>query len=189
LIVLGWLAQAAPPSEPAPAQTAEPPALPPPPPPAPPPPLPPPPPAPAALRYGDAGTSDLSVGLGYGGGGLVVGGGYRHFVLTGVGAGIEGSAALGGSPKTGLLIASLRFVPIRTASFAITVTPKGGRVVLSDHDDGWAVGGDAAVIVMIAPGAGLEIGYEALWLLPAGFCADLTSCVLRGPVFGLRLMF
>jgi hypothetical protein len=141
------------------------------------------------LRYGDSGTSDLSVALGYGSNGLVVGGGYRHFVRAGIGPGIEGSAELGGSPKTGLLLASLRFVPVRTASIAVTLTPKGGRVLLSDHDDGWAIGGDAAVIVMIAPGAGLEIGYEALWLRPAEFCADLTSCVLRGPVFGLRLMF
>ena len=35
----------------------------------------------------------------------------------------------------------------------------------------------------------LEIGYEFLDLYPSSFCADLSTCVLQGPVFGLRLSF
>jgi len=152
------------------------------------PPLPPPPPEPEPLRYGDRGTSDLSVALGYGADGLIVGAGYRRFFWAGVGPGLDGTAQLGGQ-KQGLLLASLRLVPLRLRSVALALTPKGGRVLLADHGDGWAAGGDASVIVMIAPGAGLELGYEVLRLLPASFCADLSSCILQGPVFGLRLMF
>jgi hypothetical protein len=178
LLGLTWLAQAAAPET---APEPEPP------PPPPPPSLPAPPPAP--LRYGDRGTSDLSVAIGYGDGGLVVGAGFRRFFWTGVAPGLEGTAQLGGNPKVGLVLGTLRFVPLSTGSLAITLTPKGGRVILSGHDDGWAVGGDAGIILMLAPGVGFELGYEVLRLLPASFCADLTSCTLQGPVLGLRIMF
>jgi hypothetical protein len=154
-------------------------------------PPPPPPPPPAEVvrpRYGDRGTSDLSLGLGYGADGLIVGAGYRRFFWPGIAPGIEGNAQLGGQ-KVGLVLGSLRVVPLRMPSVALALTPKGGRVLLSNHGDGWALGGDAGVLVAIAQGAAVELGYEVLRLLPASFCADLSSCVVHRPVLGLRLMF
>jgi len=47
----------------------------------------------------------------------------------------------------------------------------------------------AGVIWFVSPNAGLEIGYDVLWLLPKTFCADLSSCTLQGPVLGLRFAF
>src|SRR5262249_50857969 len=120
-------------------------------------------------RYGDRGTQDLSVALGYGADGLIVGGGYRRFFWQQIAPGLEATAQLGGQ-KTGFVLASLRFVPLSRASVALSLTPKGGRVLLADHGDGWAAGGDAGIIVMVAPGAGLELGYEVLRLLPGSFC-------------------
>jgi hypothetical protein len=45
------------------------------------------------------------------------------------------------------------------------------------------------VIIALGGGAGLELGYEFLRLLPASFCADLSTCLLQGPVFGIRFSF
>jgi hypothetical protein len=47
----------------------------------------------------------------------------------------------------------------------------------------------ASVIIALGGGAGLELGYEFLRLLPASFCADLSTCLLQGPVFGIRFSF
>ncbi len=151
----------------------------------------PPPPFREPRLYGDQGTPELAVGLGYSSStGFLAAGGFRYFVLDAVAPGIEGTYVSGGAGGAayGLALASLRFVPLRTQSFALELTARGGRVFLSDHEDGWGLGGELGVIVMLGAGAGLEVGYEALRLLPARFCADLSSCVLQGPVLGLRLI-
>jgi hypothetical protein len=86
-------------------------------------------------------------------------------------------------------MAALRLVPVRTGSFALLLTGRGGRVLLGNHEDGWGVGGSAGVLILFAPTAGIELGYEVLRLVPASFCADLTSCYLHGPVVGFRFGF
>jgi hypothetical protein len=71
----------------------------------------------------------------------------------------------------------------------VVLTGRAGRVLLADHGDGWGVGGGAGLVIALGRGAGLELGYQALRLVPASFCADLSTCVLHGPVIGLRLTF
>jgi hypothetical protein len=80
-------------------------------------------------------------------------------------------------------------VPLRTATLALVVTGAAGRVFLSDHADGWAVGGDAGILLFFSRHVGLELGYRVLKLLPGSFCADLSDCVLHQPVLGLRITF
>jgi hypothetical protein len=147
---------------------------------------------PAPRRYGDRGTSELGIGLGYSSAiGFVGAGAFRHFVIDGVAPGLEASYISGGtrSLSTGLLMAAVRLVPVRTASFALVLTGRGGRVFFGSHEDGWGAGGGVGVLLMVSPTAGLELGYEALRLLPSSFCADLVSCVMHGPVLGFRLAF
>jgi hypothetical protein len=170
------------------------------PPPAPvPPPTPPRPPPRAAVvepppprMYGDRGSVELGIGLGYSTEtGFVGAGGVRYFVLDRVAPGIEGTYVSGGSSATryGLLLAALRIVPIRIKQLAIVVTGRAGRVFIGDHDDGWGAGGAAGVLFLFTPTVGLELGYEALWLYPDTFCADLGTCVLHGPVIAVRFGF
>jgi len=198
VVAASWLAQAAPPPA-APATTSsapvasspEPPPVetPPEPPPevAPPPPLPPP---PGPACYGDQGLSELSLALGYSSdSGLLAGGGFRRFVVTGIAPGAEASVQTGAGATIGLLLATLRLAPLRARQFAFVVTGRAGRVLLSHHDDGWGAGVGAGVIVSLAANVGLELGYDVLWLLPASFCADLSACTIQGPVIGLRLAF
>jgi hypothetical protein len=198
VVAASWLAQAAPPPA-APATTSsapvasssEPPPVetPPEPPPegAPPPPLPPP---PGPACYGDQGLSELSLALGYSSdSGLLAGGGFRRFVVTGIAPGAEASVQTGAGATIGLLLATLRLAPLRTRQFAFVVTGRAGRVLLSHHDDGWGAGVGAGVIVSLAANVGLELGYDVLWLLPASFCADLSACAIQGPDLGLRLAF
>jgi len=158
----------------------------------PPPVPPPPPPEPSApRRYGDRGTSEIALGLGYSSqSGFLAAGGFRYFVVGGVAPGLEALYLGGGklAPAFGLLLGNLRLVPVRTDAVALVVTGRAGRVFLADHGDGWAAGGSAGVIVFLGPRVGLEVGYEALKLLPASFCADLNRCVIHGPVFGLRIV-
>ena len=78
-----------------------------------------------------------------------------------------------------MLLGSLRLVAIRTGAFAIVVTGRAGRVMMGNHDDGWGTGGSA----------GVELGYEALWLYPDDFCSDLDTCVIHGPVIAVRFGF
>jgi hypothetical protein len=59
-------------------------------------------------------------------------------------------------------------------------------VLLADHADGWGAGGGAAVLIAVGGGAAIELGYDVLRLLPGSFCADLSSCIIQGPVFGIR---
>ena len=78
---------------------------------------------------------------------------------------------------------------MRGDAAALVLTGRGGRVFLSDHDDGWGVGVGAGVIFFMSRGIGLEVGYAILWLRPRRFCADLVSCRIEGPELGLRVMF
>jgi hypothetical protein len=188
-----WPVVAQPVAPPAPDPTVVPaqPAVPEPPPPAPedrseplPPPL-----IPLIPRYGDQGTPEIAVGLGYSSSsGLLAAGGFRYFVVDGIAPGFEGTYVRGGTTAGayGLALASLRVVPVRTSSMALVLTARAGRVFLADHDDGWGAGLGAGVIIALGRGAGLELGYEFLRLLPASFCADLSTCVLQGPVLGIR---
>jgi hypothetical protein len=155
----------------------------------PPPPLPPP---PIVRRYGDRGTSEISIGLGYSSvAGFLGAGGFRYFVIDGLAPGVEATYVAGGSAVAsyGLTLASLRVVPVRTESLGIVLTGRAGRMFLADHADGWAAGAGGGVIFAVGGGAGLELGYQFLRLLPASFCADLGTCILHGPVLGLRFIF
>jgi hypothetical protein len=150
--------------------------------------LPPPPLEPRA--YGYAGMSELSLALGYSSAsGFLAGGGFRRFIIDGLAPGIEATVQSGAGMTIGLVLGSVRVVPVRSRQFALVLTGRGGRVMLSDHDDGWGAGGGAGVIVFMAPNVGLELAYDVLWLLPRTFCADLSACTIQGPVLGLRLSF
>jgi hypothetical protein len=109
----------------------------------------------------------------------------------GLAPGLEAHYLGGGSSRSafGLVLGTLRLVPVRADGFALVLTGRAGRVLLADHGDGWGAGGSAGVVIFLAPRVGLEVGYEALRLLPARFCADLARCVVHGPVFGVRLVF
>jgi len=155
-------------------------------------PAPPPPPPPEELRlYGDEGTSELAVGFGYSSlSGFLAAGGFRYFIVDGVAPGVEATYVSGGRDGAayGLVLGALRVVPVRTPSFSLVLTGRGGRVFLEDHADAWGVGGGAGMLFMASPSAGLELGYEILRLLPSSACADLATCVLKGPVIGLRII-
>jgi hypothetical protein len=142
-----------------------------------------------APRYGDEGTSEVSLLLGFSSSGFAAGGGYRYFVANGVAPGLEATIQRTSGITQGFTFASLRVVPLRLASVAFVLTGRAGRVYLSRHADGWAVGGDAGVLFSFSRNVGLEVGYEVLRLLPGSFCADLESCTLHQPVLGLRLTF
>jgi hypothetical protein len=146
----------------------------------------------APRRYGDRGTSDLSLGLGYSSSaGFLASAGFRYFVVDGLAPGLEAHYLSGGTtaPAFGLVLANLRAVPVRTDGLALVMTGRAGRALLAHHGDGWAIGGSGGVVVFLASRVGLEIGYEVLRLLPASFCADLDRCVIHGPVIGLRIVF
>jgi hypothetical protein len=134
--------------------------------------------------------TELSLALGYSSvSGFLGGGGFRRFVLDGLAPGIEASVQTGNGTTIGLLLGTLRLAPVRTHQLAVVVTGRAGRVLLSHHDDGWGAGGGAGIIWFVSPHAGIEIGYDVLWLLPQSFCADLSTCTLQGPVVGLRFAF
>jgi hypothetical protein len=140
-------------------------------------------------RYGDRGSIEIGGGLGYSSlNGLLAAAAFRYFVVDGVAPGVEATYVSGGSGglSYGLLLGALRVVPVRAGSFALLLTGRAGRMLLADHPDGWAAGGGAGVLILLAPTAGIELGYEALKLLPSSFCADLSSCVIQGPVLGFR---
>src|SRR6185369_18007752 len=88
--------------------------------------LPEPPPPPPPPRYGDQGTSHfgLSLGLGSGAGGFAWAGGlsYGYFVIGGVAPGVDAEASGGSGLLTaGLLLGTLRLVPLRTESLSLFV--------------------------------------------------------------------
>jgi hypothetical protein len=147
---------------------------------------------PPPRMYGDRGSIELGIGLGYSSQtGFVGAGGVRYFVIDRVAPGIEGTYVSGGSSATryGLLLAALRIVPIRLQQLAIVVTGRAGRVMVGGTDDGWGAGGAAGILFLFTPTVGLELGYEALWLYPDSFCAEVETCVLHGPVFAVRFGF
>jgi hypothetical protein len=142
-------------------------------------------------RYGDPGSTELALALGYTKQtGFFGGGGFRRFVISGVAPGIEASVQRSdGQPTTGLLLASLKLVPVRGETAALIFTGRAGRAFIFEHDDGWAAGGSLGVILFLSPGVGLEVGYSILWLFPDHFCSDLVSCRIEGPELGLRVVF
>jgi hypothetical protein len=141
------------------------------------------------VRYGDAGTSEVSLLLGFASGRVAMGGGFRYFVLDRVAPGVEASFTRSDGFNQGLTLGSLRIVPLRLASVALVVTARAGRIYLSSHGDGWAYGGDVGVLIFFSRNAGFELGYELLKLAPDSFCRDLSECLLQRPVVGIRLLF
>jgi hypothetical protein len=84
---------------------------------------------------------------------------------------------------------TLRVAPVQGSAAALVLTGRGGRVLLSSHEDGWGVGGSVGAILFFSANVGLELGYGVLWLRPGRFCADLTSCKIEGPELNLRVGF
>jgi hypothetical protein len=159
---------------------------------APPAPEPEPEPPPRRRRYGDRGGIELGVGLTYSSAyGIAAAASGRYYVIDRVAPGIEGTFVGGGTAvsRYGLLLAAVRVVPVRFSAFALVLTGRGGRVFMGGHADGWGVGGAAAVLLLLSPTVGLELGYEALRLYPSSFCVDLRSCIVRGPVIAFRFGF
>jgi hypothetical protein len=146
----------------------------------------------APRRYGDQGSSHfgLMLGLGGGSGGFAWAGGfeYGYFVLDGVAPGIDAEAS-GGShlPTIGMTLGTLRLVPVRLDAFSLFLVGRGGRVFLSDHPDGWGVGGGAGLIYFTSARFGIQLTYDVLRLVPSSFCAGLDRCTLHG--FGVGLAF
>jgi hypothetical protein len=141
------------------------------------------------FRYGDAGTSEVSLLLGFSSGTVAFGGGFRHFVFDGVAPGVEAAVTRADGLTQGFTFPSVRFVPLRTESVALVLTARAGRVFLSSHVDGWAYGGDAGVLIFFSRHVAFELGYEVLRLAPGTFCADLTTCTIQRPVVGVRIVF
>ena len=140
-------------------------------------------------RPAAGGTPEIAAGLGYSAAsGFLAAAGFRYFYVDGVAPGVEATYVHGGTGvlSYGLLLGSLRVVPFRTHSFALALTGRAGRVLLAEHADGWGAGGGAAVLIAIGGEAAIELGWDILRLLPASFCADLSSCTIQGPVFGIR---
>jgi hypothetical protein len=141
------------------------------------------------LTYGDSGTSEVSLQLGFSSDGFAAGGGFRHFVVRGLAPGIEGIYYQHDGRGQGQVFGTLRLAPLRVASFVPVITGRAGRVFISDHASGWAVGADVGVLLFASPNIAFEVGYGFLRLLPESFCADLSACTLYQPVFGLRVSF
>jgi hypothetical protein len=141
------------------------------------------------FRYGDAGTSEVSILLGFSSGSVAFGGGFRHFVFNGVAPGVEAAVTRAGGFTQGFTFPSLRVVPLRTESVALVLTARAGRVFLSSHVDGWAYGGDAGVLIFFSRHTAFELGYEVLRLAPGSFCGDLETCTIQRPVVGIRFVF
>jgi hypothetical protein len=135
----------------------------------------------------------LSFGLGGGGGGTryAGGAGFGYFVVTGVAPGADISVN-GGSHvfTTTALTGTLRLVPLRTESFSFFLIGRAGRLFISRHNDVWAAGGGAGLVVAMGRSAGLLLSYEILGLWPSRNCSNLANgCRLDsvglGLIFGL----
>ena len=130
--------------------------------------------------YGRRGSVHLGLGLGLGssGHGAVYAGGisFGYFVLAGVAPGADTEVSGGDDLyTTGLVTGTLRLVLIRTHSFAGFLIGRAGRVLVSDHRDGWGAGGGAGVVFTPGGRMGLQLAYEVLALLPSAFCHDLSN--------------
>ncbi len=141
--------------------------------------------------YGRKGSMHLglSLGLGTSSKGALYGGGAEagYFVVTGVAPGISVDVSGGtGRSTTGLLMGTLRVVPLRMDSLALFLIGRAGRVLVSSHADGWGAGGGAGVVVGMGSNMGLQISYEILGLMPNSFCKDFESgCRLDSLGLGL----
>lgn len=149
-------------------------------------------PPPPPKRYGDRGTSRASLILSLGSSGhgvaYAAGGEYGYFVLPRVAPGAELLVSGGsGLLTTGLVLGSVQVIPLRAESFALFLTGRAGRVLISSHDDGWAAGGGGGIIFFSSARIGLQASYQALKLFPSSFCAGLGSgnCILQGLQIGL----
>jgi hypothetical protein len=142
--------------------------------------------------YGRKGSMHLGLSLGVGSSskGALYGGGaeFGYFVVTGVAPGISVDVSGGtGQSTTGLLMGTLRVVPLRVDSVALFLIGRAGRVLVSSHADGWGAGGGAGLVIGMASNMGLQISYEVLGLFPNSFCKDFGSgCRLDS--FGLGLV-
>lgn len=139
--------------------------------------------------YGDAGTSEVSVQLGFGSNYFAGGAGLRYFVIDGLAPGFEASYQSFHGVGQGLVMGSLRLAPLRFGSVLLVATARAGRMFISDHDSGWAVGGDVGLLLLVSPHIAFEVGYGFLKLLPDSFCADLSDCTIYQPTLGLRVTF
>jgi hypothetical protein len=139
--------------------------------------------------YGDAGTSEVSLQLGFGSNYFAGGAGLRYFVIDGLAPGLEASYQRSHGVDQGLVLGSLRLAPLRFGTIVPVITGRGGRIFLSDHKDGWAVGGDVGILLLASPNVAFELGYGFLRYLPESFCDDFVSCTIHQPVFGIRVTF
>jgi hypothetical protein len=146
-------------------------------------------PVPEVRAYGDAGTTELALQLGIGSNYFAGGAGLRYFIVDGIAPGFEGSYQQSHGIGQGLAMASLRLAPLRFGTVVPVATARAGRVFLTDHPSGWAVGGDLGVLILASPHVAFEIGYGFLHLLPASFCADFADCTIYQPTLGLRITF
>jgi hypothetical protein len=139
--------------------------------------------------YGTAGSTELSVQLGFGSNYFAGGAGLRYFVVDGIAPGFEGSYQQSHGIGQGLAMGSLRLAPVRFGSVIPVITGRAGRVLLTEHASGWAVGGDAGIVIVAGPHVAFELGYGFLRLMPDSFCADLATCTIYQPSIGLRITF
>jgi hypothetical protein len=142
--------------------------------------------------YGDQGTSHfgLALGLGSSSRGFAWGAGvnYGYFIVDRIAPGIDADVSGGtGLLTSGLLLGTVRLVPLRTPAMSLFLIGRGGRVFLASHPDGWGVGGGAGLIFFTGRHVGFQIAYDVLRLMPASFCVDLDRCTRHG--FGVGLVF
>ena len=129
------------------------------------------------------GSFGLSTTSGYGGNV-----GVRSFLLPRVAPGLAAGYFHVAGWNEAWLLGSLRIVPVSWSRVAFALTPLGGRVFLSNHDDGWAFGGNVSVVVAATTTIGFEAGFEAVTLWPNQFCKDLESCQIYRPIVGLYFL-
>ncbi len=131
----------------------------------------------------------LSFGLGTSTEGTLYGGGAEigYFFLRGLAPGISVDVSGGsGRSTTGLLMGTLRWVPLHTGPLSLFLIGRAGRVLVANHVDGWGAGGGAGVVVATGGNLGLQISYEVLALMPQSFCNDFSSgCRLGSLGIGL----
>ena len=134
-------------------------------------------------RYGDPGSTELALALGYTKQtGFFGGGGFRRFVISGVAPGIEASVQRSdGQPTTGLLLASLKLVPVRGETAALILTGRAGRAFIFDHDDGWAAGGSLGVIFFSRPASGSRSVTRSCGFSPTTSAPTWSAAASKGP--------
>jgi hypothetical protein len=129
------------------------------------------------------GSFGLSTTSGYGGNV-----GIRSFLLPRVAPGLAAGYFHVAGWNEAWLLGTVRIVPVSWSRVAFAVTPFGGRVFLSNHDDGWAFGGNVSAVFAATATIGFEAGFEAVTLWPNPFCKDLESCHIYRPIVGLYFL-